>query len=150
MPLPECVCVCVCVWEREKVLLQNKTQFDLLHWPVKLGCKAAPLFIPIMASFPLSSSTFPRHQSCALLYAYMYMVKGGNKWEPKTDNDEENVWGIKEKKGQPLPHIGTQAEVFCDSSGRICYLNRRSNTRSWVFRSSKASLNGPWSNENGF
>lgn len=57
------VCTCMCV----RVLPQNKTQFDLLHWPVKLGCEAAPLFIPLMASLPHCSFLFPRHQLWALL-----------------------------------------------------------------------------------
>lgn len=76
-PLPSLIsCVCVCVWVGVCacvcalvcgcILPQNKTQFDLLHWPVKLGCEAAPLFIPLMASLPRCCLPFPRQQLCAL------------------------------------------------------------------------------------
>lgn len=61
------VCACVCALVCGCILPQNKTQFDLLHWPVKLGCEAAPLFIPLMASLPRCCLPFPRQQLCALL-----------------------------------------------------------------------------------
>lgn len=66
-----CVCMCVRVCFSQP---QNKTQFDLLQWPVKLGCEAAPLFIPLMVSLsPLLLLNLPQTPvMCTLVNIHIY------------------------------------------------------------------------------
>lgn len=98
----QCMCVRVCV----RVCFsqpQNKTQFDLLQWPVKLGCEAAPLFIPLMVSLsPLLLLNLPQTPvMCTLVNIHIYSTleegEEGNTEQMKERQTncrvlEENWW----------------------------------------------------------